>query len=659
MMEIKTLAGQSTGAVDPNNMGEDEKVRPGSDLSIIRVIQSYKDEAFHARKARIARNFENTQAFLGNADWSHKQPGQSSEFLPMVAMAVEHISGFIKKALTNFGDWFSVEVSDGSLLTNFQIRDLILTQLNTMSRVEKGRCNFLTIVSDAVKVGLLDSLMVVKVHGRHFTKKRFTVERGQKLFTLPSGATGSRPVHKLKRKSKTYWHLLVDLVRPEDYYPDPTGRGLYEIHVLDRDLSEIQEMAKEGIYDQKVVDQIAEDFASTEIYTKQELEKNQLPSTEPEFRKRVRLWEFWGTILDENGAVCHENVVCTVANEKYLIRKPEPNPYWHGQSPFVACPLIRVPFSVWHKALMDHATPLNIAQNELFNLMLDGGLAAVWGVRQVHESWLERPEEVSGGIPQGMTVTVKDEVPPGAKVIEQVTTGNVPQDAMLMFQMVEKHFEAATVRDDINKGMLPEKAQTATAVVASTQASSGFFDSLVRDVETEWIEKILYLAWWNILQDLDDLRSSEVASAVGQDTMQQLAQMSPEERFVALGQDIEFHVHGISGTMEKAKDFQKRMALMQMVQQNPVMLQAFYKRFSANKILEQLFKDINLNPAHMELTKEEQANLPQSMAELPMFQAAAGVGKGTPDQAGAGGAPEQAAINQTSNPLTGIGGGEG
>lgn len=642
----------------PEKMG-DEPVAEGSDLSVIRVIKSYKDEAFHARKARIARNFENMQTYLGNADWSHKQPGQSSEFLPMVTMATEQITGLIKKSLTSFGDWFSVDVPDGGMLTNFQIRDLILTQLNTMNRCDLERLNFAPLVADAVKVGLLNALMIVKVHGRHFTNRRYTVERGEEMITLPSGAKGTKPTFEMKHKEKTYWHLLIDLIRPEDYFPDPTGRGLYEIQVVDRDLSQVIEMAEAGIYDKTIVDKIKEDYATKETETKQELEKNQLPATGPEFRKKVHLWEFWGTILDENGHVAHQNVLATVANEKYLIRKPEPNPYWHGQSPFVRAPLMRVPFSVWHKAIMDAATPLNMAANELFNLMLDGGLAAVWGVRQIREGWLERPEEVSGGVPQGATLTVKDDMPVNAKAIEQVTTGSIPPEAIGMFRMVQTQFEDSTMKNAIGMGRIPDKQVKATEIVESSQQSSAFFDSMVTDLEDTFIEKILYKSWWCILQDMDDLRSAEVESAIGKEAMTNLTFLSPEERFVLLGQNISFKVHGISGTMQMAKDFQKRMALMQMVQQNPVMLQAFYKRFSADKILQQLFKDINLDPAKMEMSAEEKANLQQNMAELPQFQAAAGVGKGSPGQAEAGGAPQQAAINQTSNPLTGIAGGEG
>jgi hypothetical protein len=53
--------------------------------------------------------------------------------------------------------------------------------------------------------------------------------------------------------------------------------------------------------------------------------------------------------------------------------------------PFVAASLMRVPLSVWHKALFDNAVNLNIAMSELFSLLLDVGLAA---------------RQISSGIPE-------------------------------------------------------------------------------------------------------------------------------------------------------------------------------------------------------------------------------------------------------------------
>ena len=47
------------------------------------------------------------------------------------------------------------------------------------------------------------------------------------------------------------------------------------------------------------------------------------------YRKRVKIWECWGNVVDRTtGMIIHENVVWTVADDRFLIRKPTPNPFW-------------------------------------------------------------------------------------------------------------------------------------------------------------------------------------------------------------------------------------------------------------------------------------------------------------------------------------------
>src|ERR1051326_5965449 len=88
----------------------DVPVAPDTDLTVLKAIDAYKREAEDAKKDRTARDRINMATYMGNQDWSHKQAGQSREFLPKVPVAVEQFSAFLKRALVQFGDWFSVDV---------------------------------------------------------------------------------------------------------------------------------------------------------------------------------------------------------------------------------------------------------------------------------------------------------------------------------------------------------------------------------------------------------------------------------------------------------------------------------------------------------------------------------------------------------------------
>ena len=638
--------------------GDDQAVKKGADLTVLTAVRECKREAGDAKRTRLLKNEANFKAYLGEQDWSTKQAGQSTEFLPKTPVAVEQWSAFMKRALIQFGQWKSADVTAGYPLAAQDVLDLIDVFLKRIPDGLHKTTTFPLILSEAVKVGLLEALIVLKIYGRTITEREFYTEQGTRYVEQElNGQPTTYPVvkHTLKRRERERWRLCVDIVRAADYFPDPTGRNLYEIHQVDRDLHDVVDLAEQGIYDPDVVEQIAQDFTVPEDQWKKERKQNQDHAAAPSFRKQVRIDEFWGDLLDADGQLAERNVVCAIANDRYLLRPPEPNPLWHGESPFVRAPLIRVPGSVWHKAIYDHGTPLNFAENELFNLMLDGGISSVWGIKQLRQEWLEDPRQVAGGIPQGITLSVKQEMPADQKVVEVVATGAVPAEALAMFQIVDRQFDGAVYTNDLKLGLFPPKQVKATEVVEASQSQAVTLDGIAADLEHGLIAPALRKAYLTILQNADDLSTEEVVHGIGMRNALMLSRMSPAERFAKLGYGCAFTVHGLSATLAKVRDFQKLMALMQAVMGNPILLQAFMKRFSPDKTITHIMKTLNINPEHIEMTDDEKATLAQRIQELPMWQQLTGNKPAGGNAEPGGGEPAlPAEINQMSNPLTGM-----
>src|SRR5262245_7540713 len=409
-----------------NPENNDQPVERGADLTVLTAMRAYRDEAMRARQPRLIQNRLNWDMFMGVQDFPNAMQGQSKQVLPKVAMAAEQICAFIERGLTDFGNWFSVDLKRPGPLADAQAQNLLQYYLDEASFGGQDLDDdFAALMADAVKVGLLASLMIVKVHGRQSSRYAFQAERGVNLLTLPDGSSMPQITSTMVRKEVEAWQMAIDLIPPEEYLPDPTGRGLYEMHEVERDLWEVEAMADAGVYDQAVVDRIEEDFAAREeqYYSSREIDRQGREASPPDFRKRVVLTELWGTLLRPNGRVAEQNIVCTMANQKYLIRPPEANPFWHGKRPFVVRPLLRVPFSVNHKALFDHATSLNSAMNDLYNLMFDSGMQAAWGNKVVYPDRLEDPRQIKEGISPGMTLIAKEGLPPGQTVLEVVQTG--------------------------------------------------------------------------------------------------------------------------------------------------------------------------------------------------------------------------------------------
>lgn len=555
------------------------------DLELIRIIDSYQAESKESKTHRLQLNEQNRDAYFAIEDYSYKLQGQSKEFLPKTSSSVEQFVSVLKNSLTQFGDWFSVELGESQTQSGIDgntIRTLLTFFLNNLFVPPNKVKDFTTVISDATKTALLESIAIIKIYGHKTSQKEFDFDGD-----------------KLKTKTTKPWRLRIDLVPFEDYYPDPTGRGLYEIHESEIDLYELKKLAEAGVYDKQAVNSIEESFKAVSRVSSHErsaTHKGQSPFKENKNRKTVTVREFWGTILDDEGNILHENVTMTDANGKFIIRKPSPNPYWHGESPFNIIPIITIPFSIYHKALYDDGVLLNKAVNELFNLMLDGGLAAVWGVKQLRPGLLLDPTQVQNGIPAATTLHIRDETPPGLAVLEQVITGTVPPDALRMFQIVEQEFNASVLTNDLKLGNLPPKQVRATEIVEASQSQAVTLNAILRDMEVVGIAPILKKALLLILQFADDLNSRDVISVIGSQSALILSRMSAAERFAQFAMKASFKVFGMSGTLSKVKDFQKITTILQLVFSNPVFAQLFTQKFDMGKVLDEVFRLINIDP---------------------------------------------------------------
>lgn len=629
----------------------DDVVEPGG-LSVITYINCCIDESEQARNLRIAQMDRNWQTYLGNQDFSHKQPGQSREFLPKVPVATEKLSAIVKRGLVQFGDFFTVSL-DSDLtdkITGEQVREMLKAFLGDLWGPANIPQNFPTVVSDATKQVLHKNLYIFKVHGGDMVRRQYT-------FDDPDGEP--------KIEEFDEWHLRIDLLRVEDYYPDPTGNGMYEIHRVERDLFQVLDGARTGLYDKAAVEQlIGTDYARPDDEKLSEADRNQEETVTPSFRKRVVIDEFWGTMLNSDGSIAHRNVVAAVANGKFLIRPPEPNPFWHQESPFVVAPLLRVPHSVWHKAVFDHASDLNLAINEVFNLIVDGGMAAVWGVRQLRLEDLEDPSQVANGIPQGATLVVKQTLPHNQKVLETVTEADIPKEALAMLELLEREFEQAAMTDSASPGAMPPVSSKTPAVafLQASQSQNMMLDGIIQDLETEVIARLLRLSFLTILQNADSIPDKAFSNPFDKKVALMIARAKPAERFALFFGRAQFKVNGISSAMTKALDFQKIMAAMQAFGVNPMLMQAFMMRYSPLKIIQQIFRTLNLNPADMEKSPEELQQAAQEAQRTAAVNNMLGGGpKNSEGQAagvasgpGTGGSPMAATIQQGANPGTGM-----
>jgi uncharacterized Zn ribbon protein len=576
------------------------------DAEVVTAIVNYKNESEVAQRDRQLQNRENFDAYHLKGDFTHKKKGQSKEFLPKVAMGVEQVTSFIQQGLADLGDeWFSLDLADG--VRNPKISEDVIKKL-LMRQLDKA--DYYTGIGDTLKLGQLACLMILKVHGKYVDKPHY--------MTKESYDSRGKKVTKLTRSKEKVWQLALDVVSPMDFYPDPTGRGLYVMQDIEMDLFEIQQQVKsssnpQGIYDADMVELLTGDHVNL-IKDALKVRETAQNVTMSQFRKRVTVTECWGTILDADGKILHENVVCAVANGKYLIRRPEKNPFWHNENPYIVAPIIRVPRSVFHKAIMDAPVKANRALNEIYNLTLDSGLMSVFGIKQLRPDWLSDASLVDDGISPGQTLEVNSSCPPGHKVLERIDTADTLQNGVEMYNLTNAELQQAMLTNDLRLGALPNRQVKATEIVESSQSITGMLNGIAKSIESTFIKPLLEKSWMTVAQHLDDFDQDEVKKLLGEQTAAVLSAMSKEERFAETVNGLTFNVYGLTQTLNKQQDFRKITALLQTLAGDPVLMELFAQQYSMPKLLTEIMKSLNVNTEKLKLSPEDSGQAEQAMA---------------------------------------------
>lgn len=587
------------------------------DNAIIDSVWRSREEAKRARFDRIGQNRQNFDTYHLKQDWSHKIDGQSREFLARQMMAVEQLTAFAKQGVVKMDDWFDVVAMPG--MTDPRIRDVDVKKLLSY---QLTRADLYSNFEETMKLGLLGSLMIMKVHGRWVPKPKYVADINVR--------TNKR---ELKLRTDLKWELALEPIIQEDYYPDPTGRGLYEIQEMEVDWFDLQRMARtaanpKGIYDPKVVAKLkGKDGRDLLDESRRDRVKGQ-NQVFGEGRPRIKIREFWGTLLDTRGDVIMENCVCAVANDKWLIRAPEENPFWHKRSPFVVAPLVRVPKSVWHKALMDAPTKHNHALNEIYNLNLDNAMLAAYGVREVQPDYLEDESQIEDGIKPGTTLVRRASAPPNVPVMSRVDTSTMSPESLQMFQVTSTELNSSTLTNDLRIGAGAGNGPSATAVVESSQTITSQLTGMTEAIEDKFMRPVLELSWMTILQHMDDFNIAEVRKVLGDSVAQIIGSMDAVERFAGTVNGISFKVYGFSYTLNKLRDFRRLTTLLQTVFSNQLLVESFLKKYDPSKLLEEIMKTLDLNTDKLETNQVEEARL--AMARLLN-----GASPGGPTQPGA------------------------
>lgn len=555
-----------------------------------RWVLSCRAEADSAKDSRMWLNRDNYRAYQLTHDFSHKRPGQSKEVLSKVRNATEQSKSFFQQALADLDDWWRCTSrsgnSDGMLIKPEEVEKLTNFMLK--------QADYFSHVGISCQSGLLGSLAISKVCGTMVIKPKYK--------TKSEGRGKSYKKHVVMIEDKS-WELRFHNIRQEDFYPDPTpGCALYQIDECQMDLHLVKQLAQgdDAIYDADAVAQIKAWPDNDDQENKKREETGQdIPARG--MRPRVKITEYWGTIIDEaSGDILAENIVMTLANDNIIIRKPTENPLWHQRTPIVAAALIEVANSVWGVAMMDAGTKHNSTLTELFNLILDSSMKAVWGINQLRVDNLEDPKQITDSIPWGTNLKVSSSLPAGAKVMETVITGEIPTDVLNVFNLLTQETNTSMFTNDLRMGAQSQRAVKATEVVAAENSITGVFQGIAKNFEEKKIQPELDLAWKTIAQNWDMIDREVFTALFGKERGEELAQLEPQDVFVNTVNGYNFEVFGISLTLRRQSDYKKWISLLQVIGGSEVLIEAFLQKYSFEKFLAEVMTALDINKTKIE-----------------------------------------------------------
>jgi hypothetical protein len=580
---------------DPDNI-EDHEVKLPEDKEIVDWITQCRSEADSAKTERKERNRENYDMFHLRYDFDSKEEGQSTEILSKQSMAVEQNKSFFQQALADLADWWKCQAGTPEAEESLKVRPYEITKLTTELI---NRAGYFSHVGNCIETAMLSSLCISKIGGRMIEKPKYIARKKGR---------GSKLTRWIERIDDKIWEPEFRVVPARNYYPDPSGAGLYEIEDCWIDKHLLCEIAEaDSDFDYEMIESLQ---GSSDVEDQSEAARESGQNTTASgFRKKIKLTEYWGTILNKEGDVVARNVQAIIAEDTYLILKPRPNPLWHKRSPYTASPLMEVANSVWHKAPMDAPTMHNRALIEMYNLLVDAGMMQVHAVGQIRSEWLKNPAQVSEGIRPGMTLDINAMCPPGAKVMEPLSAVQIPPEAFNIFNLMNQEFNASALTSDLRAGVTPFREQKATAIQEQSQAITSVFQGMAKNYEARQSQRELELAWMTIAQNWDLIDPELFVSLFGRDRGEELKALSPEEVFADTVNGIKFQVFGITKTLAKTQDFRKYTTLLQTIGASPVFMEAFSAKYDMTKYLGEIMTSLDIDKEKLERPMEEQMTM--------------------------------------------------
>lgn len=546
------------------------------DDELLRILQGYWKEADDARKSgmnpRDAKWQQNIDLYWNRYDFSKKAAWQAKEVMPEVPMYVDRFAAAMKDALDSGPFYTVVDPFDQEDDIAEAIQRIMDVWLTMVGRNQVGTpLNYSSVFEEQMKLGALMTTASVTM--------------------WKNDVYGGR--------------VAIENMDPRFVWLDPTYRNLYRIRRTEIDKHELVAMARmkdntgAPIFNIEKINELLTGIVLEDLAKRTELSGSgqQISST----RVVITLDEYLATAVASDGRVLADQQMVVVANNKYVIRGPEDNPYWHGRDWLTYAPLVTAPLSVYGRSYMEDFGSVAKTFTELTNLILDAVHATSMKAYVMVPGMLMNPAQANTGIHPGKTFFLDDGY--DAKTFAAaLDLGQLDAGGVQVWQTMKTELSQASGINEIGMGQFAPNSRTSATEVNSTMSnSSALVRSVAQTAESRIVNPQLDLVWKTGLQHVNKA-DTRFARAAGSSLWGALMGRRRE----LIKSPITFQANGISAVIQKGQMLQSVLQLLQVIAQNQNLTAAFMQAIDINKLLNLLFKLSNVDITKMQASQREQ-----------------------------------------------------
>lgn len=563
-----TVQGPPATAIRGLNATIDFNGTPVQDSDLERIFATILEEADQYRRRFVPEWLKAYRQYNGEIQEDGKLPWQSRLNIPKPKQAVDLSTARVMDAIFSNEDFFDILPGNRNDDTKTDVaKRMIKWQLF------KSECH------DPMQTSIKDAFICgfgpMKVSYENTIRPVTTVDMNPETGQLEFQGTE-------ERKSK----LRLDSVIPTDFWVDPSGRNRFVIHLVRRAVSDLWNLAEDqidpltgavsipAVYDRDKVREVKPGAVASERDAQNSSIKRDTPFMQGE--RGVDVYEYWGDIYDPaTGAVLFKNVVATFVNKKTMIRRPQNNPYRHGNAPFVVFHPTLAPHQLYGYGLLQAGSLIHDALNRGFNIIMDKMLLQVPTV-QAYPSSLRNPNDLGQDNQKfypGKTWLGKD---PEKPIFIPVDGFPPPsnEDFVTTDKLTSYYDQSTGVNEFATGTPQTDNRKTKEEVQVRSSATQQVFNDAAQQIEKSGLSPLIKMMYYLMVQfevNYGDPNLLKMFPEEQQPVIMQLATMSPEQRWQAMYLDAEFRVTGVSLAITRNDRIQRMMNFQQVMSADPAM----------------------------------------------------------------------------------------